>query len=34
MQQVKAIGERPAEWDMLWDEDDQVLLSRDAEPED
>lgn len=33
-QLVKAIGERPAEWDLLWDEDDQVLWSRDAESED
>jgi hypothetical protein len=34
LQLVKAIGERPAKWDLLWDEDDQVLFSRDAEPED
>jgi hypothetical protein len=34
LQLVKAIGERPAEWDLFRDEDDQVLLSRDAEPED
>ena len=29
---VKAVGGRPGEWTLIWDEEEQVLLPHDAEP--